>query len=151
MKTKKELPKFSDELELIPFKINKKGIVTVPYYEDGVQAGFPSPADDFKEQLLSLDRRFLSKPNSTFIVRVKGNSMYPTLHIGDYLIVRTDLNLEDNKIGIISVNNNEFTVKRSDQVNNLLIADNIDFPNIKIEDDAVILCRGVVKHLIRDL
>jgi DNA polymerase V len=144
-------PKLSEEIELVPFKLTDRGVVTVPYFEEGVQAGFPSPADDFKEQLLSLDSRFLSKPNSTFIVRVKGNSMYPTLHIGDYLIVRTDLSLEDDKIGIISVNNNEFTVKRSDSSNNLLIADNIDFPNIKVEEEDVILCRGVVKHLIRDI
>jgi len=139
-----------EELELIPYRVSEEG-VTVPYFSEGVQAGFPSPADDFKEQQLSLDTRLLSKPNSTFIVRVKGNSMYPTLHIGDYLIVRADLNLEDNAIGIISVNNNEFTVKRLDKKNETLIADNLDFPNIKVQDEDVLLCRGVVKHIVRDL
>lgn len=150
MKIIKVAKGLSDELELVPFRISQEGI-HVPYYEDGVQAGFPSPADDFKEQLLSLDKRFLNKPNSTFIVRVKGNSMHPTLFIGDFLIVRADLNLEDNDIGILSVNNNDFTVKRLDKPNNVLIADNDDFPNIEIDHHDVIQCRGVVKHLVRDL
>lgn len=143
-------PNFGEELELVPYRVSDDG-VTVPYFEDGVQAGFPSPADDFKEQRLSLDARLLSKPNSTFIVRVKGDSMYPTLHIGDFLVVRADISLEDNMIGIISVNNNEFTVKRLDKSNNTLVADNIDFPNIEVNDDDTILCRGVVKHIVRDL
>ena len=150
MKIIKVAKGLSDELEIVPYRIAEEGVY-VPYFEDGVQAGFPSPADDFKEQLLSLDSRFLNKPNSTFIVRVKGNSMNPTLLVGDYLIVRADLNLEDNDIGILSVNNNDFTVKRLDKSRNMLIADNDDFPNIEIDKDDVIQCRGVVKHLIRDL
>ncbi|ANW97472.1 DNA repair protein [Wenyingzhuangia fucanilytica] len=150
MKIIKVAKGLSGELEMVPFRISEDGVY-VPYYEDGVQAGFPSPADDFKEQRLSLDAKLLSKPNSTFIVRVKGNSMFDTLHVGDLLIVRADLNLEDNDIGILSVNNNDFTVKRLDKSRNLLVADNEDFPNIEINEDDVIQCRGVVKHLIRDL
>lgn len=149
MKIIKVSPKLSDELQEVPYKISN-GKILVPFYENGVAAGFPSPADDFKEQQMSLDERYITKPNSTYIVRVAGNSMYPTLHIGDFLIVRTDLELEDNAIGIISVNNNEFTVKRFDKVNKVLIADNSTFPNIPIQEEDVLLLRGVVKHLIRD-
>ena len=150
MKIIKVAKGLSEELEMVPFKVSEQGVY-VPYFEDGVQAGFPSPADDFKEQRLSLDAKLLSKPNSTFIVKVKGDSMYPTLLVGDYLIVRADLNLEDNDIGILSVNNNDFTVKRLDKAKNILIADNNDFPNIEIDKDDVIQCRGVVKHIVRDL
>ena len=150
MKIIKVAKELSEELEMVPFKVLDNSVY-VPYFEDGVQAGFPSPADDFKEQRLSLDARLLSKPNSTFIVRVKGDSMYPTLLVGDYLIVRADLNLEDHDIGILSVNNNDFTVKRLDKANHILVADNKDFPNIEIDNDDVIQCRGVVKHIIRDL
>lgn len=150
MKIIKVTPPLGDELELVPYRVEGNNVY-VPYYESGVQAGFPSPADDFKEQQLSLDARLLSKPNSTFIVKVKGNSMYPTLHIGDFLIVRSDLDLKDDSIAIVSVNNNEFTVKRFDKERKLLIADNTDFENIQILEEDVILPRGVVKHLVRDL
>ena len=144
------LPQFGSEIENLAFSIRNEGVY-VKYFESGVQAGFPSPADDFKEQKLSLDEKYLSKPNSTYIVRVKGDSMYPTLHVGDILVVRTDVNLSDNKIGIISLNNTEFTVKRFDKLKNKLIADNKDFSNIELMEEDTLMCLGVVMQLIRDI
>ena len=143
-----KVPQFGDELKNIPYRVNEKGNGVV-FYEDGVQAGFPSPADDFKEQSLSLDERFLSKPNSTFIVKVQGESMYPTLHHGDLLIVRADENLTSNRIAIISVNNTDFTVKRFDT--DKLIADNPGFPNIDLKEEDTLICFGVVMQLIREI
>jgi DNA polymerase V len=145
-----KVPQFGSEIENLPFRVSNEGVF-VKYFEDGVQAGFPSPADDFKEQKLSLDEKYLSKPNSTYIVRVKGDSMYPTLHVGDILVVRTDISLDDNKIGIISLNNTEFTVKRFDKAKNKLIADNKDFSNIELKEEDTLMCLGVVMQLIRDI
>ncbi|NQY29681.1 MAG: DNA repair protein [Flavobacteriaceae bacterium] len=145
-----KVPEFGSEIENLPFRVSNEGVY-VKYFEDGVQAGFPSPADDFKEQKLSLDEKYLSKPNSTYIVRVKGDSMYPTLHVGDILVVRTDINLDDNKIGIISLNNTEFTVKRFDKKKEMLIADNVDFKNIEIKEEDTLMCLGVVMQLIREI
>ncbi|WP_047245580.1 LexA family protein [Maribacter thermophilus] len=145
-----KIPKLSSELEFVPFELLEDEI-KVKYFSDGVQAGFPSPADDFKEQRISLDSKYLTNPDATFLVRVKGDSMYPTLQIGDLLIVKSDKELLDNKIGILSVNNTEFTVKRFDKEKNILIADNKSFPNIEIGEDDTILCLGIVQHFIRDL
>lgn len=143
-------PKLSIELENIPFNI-KDEKVYVKYYAGGVQAGFPSPADDFLEQRLSLDERYMKNPSTTFLIKVKGNSMYPTLHIGDILVVKSDIGLNDKDMAILSVNNTDYTVKRFDKSKKLLIADNVDFKNIEINEDDTILCLGIVKHLIRDL
>lgn len=143
-------PKFGKELELVPFRVDK-GSVFVKFYEDGVQAGFPSPAEDFKELKLSLDERYLQNPDTTFIVKVKGNSMFPVFHGEDLLIVKSDVEFEDNSLGVVSVNHTEFTVKRLDKKNNALVPENKDYPIIKVEGDDVVLCLGVVKHLIRDL
>jgi len=145
-----KIPKLSSELEFVPFELLDDEI-KVKYFSEGVQAGFPSPADDFKEQRISLDSKYLTNPDATFLVRVKGDSMYPTLQIGDLLIVKSDKELLDNKIGILSVNNTEFTVKRFDKDKNILIADNKSFPNIEIGEDDTILCLGIVQHFIRDL
>jgi DNA polymerase V len=143
-------PKLSTELENLPFKKSGEKVY-VKYYSEGVQAGFPSPAEDFIEDRLSLDKRYLKNPDATYLVRVKGNSMSPTLEVGDILIVKSDVELSDNDIGIISVNNTDFTAKRFDKVNQCLVADNKDFESIPIDKDDTLVCLGVVKHIIRDL
>lgn len=144
-----KLPKLGSEIQQLFFK--KINNTYVAYYDEGVQAGFPSPADDFMEHKLSLDERYLDNPEATFLIKVIGNSMYPTLQVGDILIVKSDIDFTNDKIGIISVNNTDFTVKRYDKKNQVLLADNSQFQNIKIQDDDTLLCLGVVAHLIRDV
>ncbi|PVX52301.1 SOS response UmuD protein [Balneicella halophila] len=146
-----QLPKFSEELELLDFRVDIANNVLVKYYEEGIQAGFPSPALDYKEKRISLDSKYLSKPNSTFLIRAKGMSMAPTLQPNDLLVVYAHVELTDNKIGILSLNNSEFTVKRFDKTNNKLIADNPEFSNIPLEEDDTLSCLGVVAHLVREL
>lgn len=144
------LPKFSDELVNLPFR-TKENKVFVKYYEQGVQAGFPSPAEDFKEVPLSLDEKYLQDPESTYLIRVVGNSMYPTLMVNDILIVKAGKPLNDGDIAIVSVNQTDFTVKRFDSDSKTLVADNEEFPNIKVGVDDTLICLGIVKQLIRDL
>ena len=43
--------------------------------EQGISAGFPSPADDFKEIRISLDKELVKNQESTFYARVSGESM----------------------------------------------------------------------------
>ena len=43
--------------------------------EQGISAGFPSPADDFKEIRISLDKELVKNTDSTFYARVSGDSM----------------------------------------------------------------------------
>jgi len=142
-------PKFGEELQNLSFTKKENNFVT--YYEEGVQAGFPSPAEDFTEHKLSLDEKYLNNPDATFLIKVIGSSMYPTLHVGDLLIVKSDVDFTDNKIGIIAVNNTDFTVKRYNKNNEILVADNKEFSNIKIQEDDTLLCLGVVVNLIRDV
>ena len=47
----------------------------LPFYSQSVPAGFPSPADDFLEFDLSLDKKLIKHPSATFFVRVSGTSM----------------------------------------------------------------------------
>ncbi|MFV0291420.1 MAG: LexA family protein [Mangrovibacterium sp.] len=143
-------PTFNSELQLIPIDTEAKAKYA-PYFENGVQAGFPSPADDFKDAPLSLDERYLYKPNNTFLVKVVGNSMYPTLIMGDILIVKSDKTIQNNEIGILSVNNTDFTVKRLDKSKNQLVADNVEYDNIVLNEDDTVICLGVVRHLVRDI
>lgn len=144
------LPKLSNELINLPFKVDNNKVY-VNYFEEGVQAGFPSPAEDFKETPLSLDEKYLQNPDATYLIKVAGDSMYPTLQVGDLLIVKSDEEFNDNDIGIVSVNQTDFTVKRFNKLKETLIADNKEFPNITINEEDTLICLGVVKQLIREL
>ena len=113
----------------------------VNYYTEGVHAGFPSPADE----------KYLQNPEATYLVKVVGNSMYPTLQIGDILIVKSDQEFGNDDIGIVSLNQTDFTVKRFNKTENKLVAENNEFQHIRINEYDTLICLGVVKHLIRDL
>ena len=81
-------------------------------YASRVQAGFPSPADDYIEKNLDLNEHLISHPASTFFVRVSGDSMTGAgIHNNDILIVDRSLAAKQNNI-IIAVINGELTVKR---------------------------------------
>lgn len=141
-------PKFGEDLEVVPFETGKKIYAN---YFGGVQAGFPSPAEDFANNKLSLDERYIDDPNNTFFIKVRGHSMSPTLLIGDILIVKSDLDLMNNNVAIISINNSDYTVKRFNKKGNLFTADNPEYEPIKVAEDDTVICLGIVKHIIRDL
>ena len=143
-----KLPSFGKDFQ--PIKLKGKSKSFVDFFES-VQAGFPSPADDFEVKKLSLDERYLSKKNSTFLVKVVGDSMNPTFFENDILIVRSDLPVEDGQIGVFSVNNSEFTVKRLDTKRSLLIADNENHKNITISESDTVVSLGNVVAFFRDL
>ena len=49
--------------------------LSIPVYECGVQAGFPSPAESYVDKSLDLNEFLVSNPASTFFVYVTGDSM----------------------------------------------------------------------------
>ena len=80
--------------------------------EQGISAGFPSPADDFKEIRISLDRELVKNKEATFYAKVSGDSMVDAgLDDGDLLVIDRSLNPENGKIAVC-VLDGEFTVKR---------------------------------------
>ena len=70
---------------LIPKKENNLGQWLI---DQGISAGFPSPADDFKEVRISLDKELVKNEEATFYARVSGDSMQGAgLENGDLLII----------------------------------------------------------------
>ena len=61
---------------------------------EGVSAGVPSPADDFKETRISLDKVAVKNEAATFYARVAGQSMIGAgLDDGDLLVIDRSLEL----------------------------------------------------------
>ena len=49
------------------------------YVDGGIQAGFPSPAQDYVDGILDLNRELIAHPAATFYARVTGHSMEPNI------------------------------------------------------------------------
>ena len=80
--------------------------------EQGISAGFPSPADDFKEIRISLDKELVKNKEATFYARVSGDSMIGAgLNDRDLLVIDRSLNPENGKIAVCLIDG-EFAVKR---------------------------------------
>ncbi len=83
-----------------------------PLFEAMVPAGFPSPAADYEEDKLDLNKHLVQHPAATFFVRVAGDSMIGAgIHCGDLLVVDRSLEPKNNNI-VIAVVDGEMTVKR---------------------------------------
>ena len=83
---------------LTPKKKNSLGAIIA---NDGISAGFPSPAEDFKQQRLSLDEELIKNKEATFFARVSGQSMINAgLNDNDLLIIDRSLEPENNKIDV---------------------------------------------------
>ncbi|MBT7942156.1 MAG: translesion error-prone DNA polymerase V autoproteolytic subunit, partial [Alphaproteobacteria bacterium] len=84
----------------------------LPFFATAVQAGFPSPADDYMEGALDLNEHLIRRPAATFFLRVLGDSMTGAgIHSGDLLIVDRSIHPIDGHI-VIAVIDGELTVKR---------------------------------------
>ncbi len=83
-----------------------------PLMGERVQAGFPSPAENYVEDLLDLNKYCVKNPPATFFVRVDGDSMTGAgIYKGDLLVVDRSLKAGNNDI-IVAVVEGEFTLKR---------------------------------------
>lgn len=124
-----------------------------PLYLVPVTAGFPSPAEDYIEGTLDLNRHLIKHPAATFFVKVTGDSMINAgIHPHDTLIVDRAIDAVDKKV-VIAVLNGELTVKRLRIKNNeyYLVPENKNYPVIKIEKDTDFQIWGVVTNVIHPL
>ena len=77
-----------------------------------MEAGFPSPADDFIERSLDLNEQLVANPIATFFVRASGHSMDGAgVHDGDLLVVDRSLTPTHGNI-VVAIIDGGLTVKR---------------------------------------
>tara|TARA_B110001454_G_scaffold172368_1_gene163375 strand:+ start:113 stop:544 length:432 start_codon:yes stop_codon:yes gene_type:complete len=135
---------------LVPKKENNLGQWLI---EQGISAGFPSPADDFKELRISLDKELVKNEEATFYARVSGDSMQGAgLENGDLLIIDRSIEPSNNKIAVCFIDG-EFTVKRikieSKKIQ--LIPENKKYSPIEINEENELIIWGIVTYVIKKL
>ena len=128
---------------------------TLPLYLCKVEAGFPSPADNYIEKKLDLQEYLIKNSEATFLVKATGESMLNSgILPGDILIVDRSLEVSDNSIIIVAIDG-ELTVKRFIKNNYsqtaYLKSENPEYPNIKINNESDVNVWGVVTYSIHSL
>ena len=124
--------------------------VELPYFDTGISAGFPSPADDFIELTINLNKELIKNRDTTFFARVKGHSMKDAgIFDGDLLIIDKSIEPQNNKIAICQIDG-EFTVKRIKIEKEViwLIAENEDYKPIKVTSENDFIIWGIVTNSI---
>lgn len=112
-----------------------------------VPAGFPSPADDYVEQSLSLDEHLIRHKASTFFMRVAGDSMRGMgIFDGDLLVVDRAVPATHGSV-VIAVVDGEFTVKQLllTAQGQMLRAAHPDYPDMMIRPEQDFSVWGVVQ------
>jgi len=136
---------------LVFFKPNENNIKDMPLAHTGVSAGFPSPADDFKELRISIDQEVVKNEEATFYARVDGQSMQGAgLDDGDLLVIDRSKEPEDNAIAVCFIDG-EFTVKRLKVEAKciFLMPENPSYKPIKVTEDNQLIIWGVVTYVVK--
>lgn len=130
-----------------------KSILTIPLFTCFVQAGLPSPIDEYTEGSIDLHDYLLPHKETTFYVRVTGESMKDVgVFPGDMLIVDRSLTPMYGHI-VIALINGEMTVKRLEKIKNqiFLCAENDQYPDLPISEYDNFAIWGVVTNVIHSL
>lgn len=139
--------------KLIFFHPDFESELRIPFVKDGVSAGFPSPAADFMETNIDLNRELSENPLATFYIKVKGNSMIDAgINDKDVLVVDRSLEPQNNKIAICFIDG-EFTVKRIQKEKDCLylMPENANYSPIKVTEENELIIWGIVTYVIKKI
>lgn len=129
----------------------KESLTPIPYLLSRISAGFPSPADDYIENNLSLSELLIRNHLSTFLMKTSGDSMVDVgINDGDILVVDRSIEPKNRDI-VIAILEGNLTVKRLLFKTNgsvVLKSENIAYKDIKIPESADLEIWGVVTSAI---
>ncbi len=134
------------------FGADLSSALSLPYADGGIQAGFPSPAQDYISEYIDLNREIVRHPASTFYGRVSGDSMIEEgIEPGDLLVIDRSLEPDDGDLTVCCLDG-EFTLKRIHLATGAvwLITSNESFDPIILTPDHRFEIWGVVTHTIKN-
>lgn len=126
------------------------GALSLPFFDCAVSAGFPSPAADYIQEEIDLNQHLRPRPLSTFIIRVRGDSMSEAfIPDGSLLIIDRSVKPVSNMI-VLAVLNSELVLKRfiKNSSGIRLMPANPKYPPIPITEDMDFRIWGTVTQII---
>ena len=129
---------------------NSSESLTILTYDANIPAGFPSPAADYMEERIDLNKELVPHPNSTFVVSCQGDSMINAfIPAKAKLVVDRSVKPQNGSI-VVAVVNGEFTVKylRKNKHKCWLVPANSKYTEIEITEEMNMQVWGVVTNII---
>lgn len=141
----------TDTLEISPATDGQR--LSLPYADEGVRAGFPSPAQSYMQNAIDLNRDLITHPESTFYARVVGDSMIDAdLEEGDILVIDKSLDARTGDIAVCILEG-DFTVKTLELFPDHVILHpaNESYPPITVTETDSFEVWGVVTYVIKGM
>lgn len=123
----------------------------LPIADAGIKAGFPSPAQDFMDLSIDLNKELIRHPASTFYGRVRGDSMQDAgVYDGDILIIDKSLEPHNGDMAVCFIDG-EFTIKyiKIEKTVIWLIPANDKYKPIRVTQENDFLIWGIVTYSIK--
>ena len=137
----------------VPTAVWARLAVKIPLVGQSVHAGFPSPADDFIEEMIDLNQVLVANPTATFLWRVVGDCMVDVkIFSGDVVVVDRSMSPKHRSI-VLAIIDGEPTLKRLNRRGGVLVLqnENAKLPTFTIAEGTEVSIWGVVTATIRDL
>ena len=135
------------------YSVSTEKMIERPLIDEGIKAGFPSPAEDFLDISIDLNKELIKNPSATFYGRVKGDSMKDAgIDNGDLLIIDKSLEPRNGKIAVCFIDG-EFTIKRIKLEKDFcwLMPENKNYKPIKVTEENDFIVWGIVVHIIKTI
>lgn len=147
-----KINKINSSSSLDFYSANTNSVLELPLVEGGISAGFPSPAQDYIDLSIDLNKELINNPSSTFYARVKGSSMIDAgISDGDILVVDKSLEPQDGDTAVCYIDG-EFTLKyiriEADAI--YLVPANPAFKPIKVTEENNFCIWGIVTYSIKN-
>ncbi len=133
------------------FEPETQSYMSIPLAGSDVHAGFPSPAQDYAEQSIDLNRELVRHPASTFYARVVGNSMQDEgIDEGDVLVVDKSLEPQNGDMAVCFIDG-EFALKFISQRKGklFLVSGNKAYKDIEVQPESDFMVWGIVTYTIK--
>ena len=141
----------------IPFiefiSVSTETKLALPVVSENISGGFPSPAMDFIDLTIDLNKHVIKNRDATFFGRVKGKSMKDIgIADGDLLVIDKSIKPANDHIAVCYLDG-EFTIKRIVIENSKcwLVPANKDYEPMEVQEHNDFLVWGIVTYVIKSM
>lgn len=144
-----------EDVTLHIYSADTSTMMDVSFIDEGIKAGFPSPAQDYLSESIDLNKELIHHKECTFLARVSGNSLIEAgISDGDIVVIDKSLEAKNGDF-VVAYIDGEFTLKefRLDETNHCawLIPHNKAFAPIQVTEENDFLIWGVLTYTIKQL